>query len=51
MLVRIIAIRLKKLNVFPKFDDQILHFRRKFWGDNPRFPERLELFPGLSCTF
>ena len=26
----------------------ILHFCRKFLGTNPRFPERLELFPGLK---
>ena len=27
---------------------QIPHFCRKFSGTNPRFPERLELFPGLQ---
>ena len=26
------------------------HFCRKFLGANPRFPERLELFPGLGET-
>ena len=29
---------------------RVPHFRRKFWGENPRLPERIALFPGLQTS-